>query len=234
MRHYLIALTAAVALGLAASAGAQTISYNLRSGDVWVDNRLGEVNDYGVRYREPFVNEMVTYYDAPRPLVVDLLGSRRWAPGDVYYACALAHSLGRPCVEVVERYERNRGGGWGAVAQSYGIRPGSPQFFAFKRGFVGTYGRWGHRIAIDRDTHVRWDERSIRSDRQVGYKVKYKHGHAYGHERHDGEHDRGEGHAKHDHDNGHDKEHGKGRGEGHAKDHDKGHDNDNGHGHGHK
>ena len=37
---------------------AQTVGYNIRTGDVWVDARLGEINDYGRRYRDPFVSEM--------------------------------------------------------------------------------------------------------------------------------------------------------------------------------
>lgn len=187
--------------------------YSVRTGDTWVDHRMVEVNDYGVRYQEPFVNEMVTYYGAPRPLMVDLLETRRWAPGDVYYACSFAHSIGRPCGEVVDRYERNRTGGWGMVAQSYGIRPGSPQFLSFKRGFVGTYGRWGQTVALDAEEPVRWDDRSA-----LGGAVETNgHGHAYGHYKRDkGAHEsdgreRGRKHEKHVHE-------GHGQGKGHGDD----------------
>jgi len=184
MRRSLLALTAAVAVGLAAPASAQTISFRVSTGDGCVDNRLVEVNDYGVRYREPFVNEIVTSYGAPRPYVNELLVTRHWSPGDVYYACAMAHSIGRPCAEVADRYDHDRGHGWGAVAQSYGIKPGSPQFFALKRGVVGSYGRWGHPIAIDREEHVRWEERG---ERREGFKEKHEEKHEHGH---DFKHDR--------------------------------------------
>ena len=69
-------------------AQAQTVGYNIRTGDVWVDTRLGEINDYGRRYRDPFVSEMTGYYGAPRSLVLDLLDRRGWAPADVYFAWA--------------------------------------------------------------------------------------------------------------------------------------------------
>ena len=74
------------------SAGAQTFSlnWNPRSGDVWVDTQLSDMNQYGSRYRDPFIDEMVRYHAAPRDLVTDLLVNRRWAPGDVYYACTIA------------------------------------------------------------------------------------------------------------------------------------------------
>jgi hypothetical protein len=150
--------TMAVALGMGATANAQTVGYNIRTGDVWVDTRLGEINDYGSRYRDPFVSEMTGYYGAPRSLIVELLDQRRWAPADVYYACALAHSLGIPCINVVREYDRNPGRGWGNVAKHYGIKPGSPAFHALKRGTATTYGRWGYPVVVDRPVRVDWSQ----------------------------------------------------------------------------
>jgi hypothetical protein len=37
---------------------------------------------------------------------------------------------------VLGLYKKNRGAGWGAVARSLGIKPGSPQFKALKTGAV--------------------------------------------------------------------------------------------------
>lgn len=158
--HRLHALALALGLGLAATAiPAQTIGYNVRTGDVWVDTRLGEINDYGRQYRDPFIDEMSGYYGAPRPLLVDLLDRRGWAPGDVYYACAIAHALGIPCIDVVHEYDRHPGQGWGAVAKRLGIKPGSAAFHALKRGQVDTYRRWGETIVVDRPMHVDWSHR---------------------------------------------------------------------------
>lgn len=157
IRLHLLAL--ALGLGLATTAttaAAQTVGYNMRTGDVWVDARLGEINDYGHRYRDPFIDEMHGYYGAPRQLLVDLLDRRGWAPGDVYYACAMAHALGMPCIDVVHHYDRNPGQGWGALAKRLGIKPGSDAFHALKRGQVATYGRWGETVVIDRPVHIEW------------------------------------------------------------------------------
>ncbi len=143
-----------LAFGLAAgSAQAQdfTFGWNPRSGDVWVDTWLGDMNRYGGRYRDPFVDELVRYHGAPRDLVQDLLTRRRWAPGDVYFACALAKLAGRPCRYVVDLWERDHGQGWGAMAKRLGIKPGSAEFHRLKRGMVPTYDRWGRQIEIDRD-----------------------------------------------------------------------------------
>ena len=137
---------------------AQTVGYNIRTGDVWVDARLGEINDYGRRYRDPFVSEMTGYYDAPRSLVLDLLDRRGWAPADVYFACAIARTLGVPCLDVVQRYERNPGVGWGNLAKQMGIKPGSREFHALKNGAVSTYDRWGYPIRIDQRVSVDWSK----------------------------------------------------------------------------
>jgi len=157
--HHPIALAACLALSaIAGTAHAQTIGYNVRTGDLWVDTRLGEINDYGMRYRDPFVSELSNNYGAPRSYITELLTVRRWAPADVYYACAIAHALHRPCQEIVREYDRNPRQGWGAMAQRMGIKPGSPAFHALKRGTVATYDRWGYPVVLDRNVRVDWSK----------------------------------------------------------------------------
>lgn len=129
-RHLILAL--AMGLGLAGATQAQTIGYNFRTGDVWVDNQLGYMNDYGRYERDYFVDDIVGSYGAPRYLVNDLLGNRGWDPGDVYYASALAYQLRRPLADIVRERDRNRGQGWGVIAQRMGIKPGSAEFHALK------------------------------------------------------------------------------------------------------
>lgn len=140
---------ALASVGGTASAQDYTFGWNPRSGDVWVDTWLGDVNRYGNRYRDPFADEMVRYYGAPRDLVTDLLVRQRWAPGDVYYACAIAQIIGRPCRYVVDEWNRDHGQGWGVVAKRLGIKPGSAEFHRLKKGFVPSYDRWGRDIDLD-------------------------------------------------------------------------------------
>lgn len=153
MRRLIVSTLLAMCLSVGLAAGtarAQDFAFgwNPRSGDVWMDAWLGDMNRYGGRYRDAFVDELVRYHAAPRDLVVDLL-ARRWAPGDIYFACALAKLAGRPCRYVVEQWERDHGQGWGAMAKRLGIKPGSPQFHQLKRGVVPSYDRWGRPIELD-------------------------------------------------------------------------------------
>lgn len=112
------------------------------TGDVWVDARLGDFNVFAAGNTDGFIDEVVVSYGAPRYLVHDYVVVRRWPPGDVYYACALAHYSHRPCLEVLQIWEHDHGQGWGAVAKRLGIKPGSPAFHALKGGVGQSHGKW--------------------------------------------------------------------------------------------
>lgn len=159
IRNRLRTLLLALALPLAAAA-AQDFAYDWdpRSGDEWIDGHLGDINDYGRRHRDPFIDELVRYRDAPRDLVTDLLVERGWAPGDVYYACSLAQVVGRPCRRVVDEWERSHGEGWEALAQRLGAAPGSPEFQRLKQGFVPSYRRWGRPLVLDEELRKAFPE----------------------------------------------------------------------------
>src|SRR3970040_2004118 len=168
-------LALAVCLALSAVGGvaqAQTVGYNIRTGDVWVDSRLGEINDYGTRYRDPFISELSNNYGAPRSYITELLTVRRWAPADVYYACAIAHAMHRPCAEIVREYDRNPGQGCGVMAKRMGIKPGSKAFHDLKRGTVATYDRWGYPVVIDRNVRVDWSKHGPGHGKSMDHAVK--------------------------------------------------------------
>ena len=56
------------------------------------------------------------------------------SPADAYMALRLGEMAGRPTDYVVEKYRDTKGKGWGALAKSLGIKPGSEEFHALKRG----------------------------------------------------------------------------------------------------
>jgi hypothetical protein len=55
-------------------------------------------------------------------------------PADAYVALRLGEMSGRPVQQVAEQYKQGKGRGWGVLAKSMGIKPGSPEFHALKRG----------------------------------------------------------------------------------------------------
>jgi len=58
-------------------------------------------------------------------------------PGDAALCFWLSRNSGYPVDYVVKHYHKNKGKGWGALAQSLGIKPGSAQFKALKAGQIG-------------------------------------------------------------------------------------------------
>jgi hypothetical protein len=55
-------------------------------------------------------------------------------PADAYMVLRLGEMSAKPTNYVIEKYKTGKGKGWGALAKSLGIKPGSKEFHALKRG----------------------------------------------------------------------------------------------------
>ncbi len=55
-------------------------------------------------------------------------------PADAYMVLRLAEMSHQPTDYVIKQYRSGKGQGWGALAKSLGIKPGSREFHALKRG----------------------------------------------------------------------------------------------------
>ena len=55
-------------------------------------------------------------------------------PSDAYLVLRLGEMSKQPIENVIEKYKSGKGKGWGALAKSLGIKPGSKEFHALKRG----------------------------------------------------------------------------------------------------
>jgi hypothetical protein len=55
-------------------------------------------------------------------------------PADAFMVYQLGRMSGSPPETVIATYKTNRGKGWGVIAKELGIKPGSPEFHALKRG----------------------------------------------------------------------------------------------------
>lgn len=130
-----------------------------RTGDAWVDDRLDDINRYGERYREAFIDELVRYQGAPRELAQEMLQRRGWKPGDLYYACAMAQLIGQPCRNVVAEWTRDHEGGWLAVGKRLGVTPKSAQSRELKRGIVASYDRWSRPLELDAELRRAFPDR---------------------------------------------------------------------------
>jgi len=55
-------------------------------------------------------------------------------PADAYMVLRLGEMSAKPTDYVIGKYKSGKGKGWGALAKSLGIKPGSKEFHALKRG----------------------------------------------------------------------------------------------------
>jgi len=55
-------------------------------------------------------------------------------PADAYMLLRIGEMSNQPIVHVIEKYKAEKGKGWGVLAKSLGIKPGSKDFHALKQG----------------------------------------------------------------------------------------------------
>ena len=53
---------------------------------------------------------------------------------DAYVVLRLGEMSGKPTEDVISKYKSSKGKGWGVLAKSLGIKPGSKEFHALKNG----------------------------------------------------------------------------------------------------
>jgi hypothetical protein len=64
-------------------------------------------------------------------------------PADAFMIFQLGQMSGKAPETVVPVYQAKRGKGWGVIAKELGIKPGSPEFHALKRGDFALIGEPG-------------------------------------------------------------------------------------------
>ncbi len=65
------------------------------------------------------------------------------APADAFMVLQLGQMANKPPEVVLQTYQRSRGKGWGELAKELGIKPGSAEFHALKRGDLSFTGQPG-------------------------------------------------------------------------------------------
>jgi len=110
-------------------------TYYAKTGDSAFDATLGELNvqTYG-RDMSDFISNMSLSYNIPKIRIEDLLFKVEMTPADVYMTLGIGKIANKSIDEVVGEYKANKGQGWGVIAKRLGIKPGSKEFHALKKG----------------------------------------------------------------------------------------------------
>lgn len=94
------------------------------------------ISDLNVQARSDlpgFSARIGAQFGVPVPQVQAVIGAVA-VPADAFMVFQLGRMAHRPPDSVLRVYKANRGKGWGVIAKSLGIKPGSPEFHALKRG----------------------------------------------------------------------------------------------------
>jgi len=129
-----------------------------------------------------FNNSLSKQFGVPVP-DVDAIAASVPKPEDVFMILQLSQMSHKPPEVVLEIYRHDHGKAWGALARELGIKPGSREFHALKRGELSFAGE------TDRDDERRGDRHGHERD----HEKKRVHEKKRDHER---EHDHGRGRGK--------------------------------------
>lgn len=83
-----------------------------------------------------FRTELGTHFEAT-PAQIDVIFRSVERPAEAAVCLWLCERTGRPVADVLYAYRVHRKNGWGSLAKSLGIKPGSADFKALKRGDLG-------------------------------------------------------------------------------------------------
>jgi len=80
-----------------------------------------------------FKVRLSTQFGVPVPKVEAIMASVG-TPGDAYMCFRVGQVASQPVEVVTKEYQANKGKGWGVIAKNLGIKPGSKEFHALKKG----------------------------------------------------------------------------------------------------
>jgi hypothetical protein len=138
MKKILAAATLAAAVAFPSVALADLESF-LRSVDAKAKSDIRNFNaQLSAQFGIPVPNIEVIVRSVPRP-------------SDAFMVLHVSQTTRSDPDRVLRTYKANQGKGWGVVAQRMGIKPGSPEFHALKRGDLAFTGR-------PRSSQARYDD----------------------------------------------------------------------------
>lgn len=125
MKRILLSLFTISSLGLLSA----QISFN--TGDVSFDADLNIINTNANKDLPTFKTDLSVSFGVSLP-TIDNMFSIGMTAGDVYLGLEIASVTSKPVTDVITCYRKNKGKGWGVIAQEMGIKPGSDEFHALK------------------------------------------------------------------------------------------------------
>jgi len=107
-----------------------------------INDFIRRVNEQAKADIKGFNAKLSTQFGIPLPKVNEILKAVA-SPADAFMVLQLGLMTKKQPETVVQAYQANRDKGWGVIAKELGIKPGSPEFHALKRGDFALTGKAG-------------------------------------------------------------------------------------------
>lgn len=107
-----------------------------------LDGFLNDLNIQARADRSGFSARVSAQFNVPLPQVQAVLQVVQ-APADAFMVFQLGQMTSTPPESVLKVYQAKKGNGWGVIAKNLGIKPGSREFHALKRGDLVLSGEPG-------------------------------------------------------------------------------------------
>ncbi len=103
-----------------------------------LDDFLKDINSKAIKDINSYNARLSKHFGIPIPRVEVILKAVV-KPADAFMCIQLGLMTGKMPETVVKIYRKNKEKGWGNIAKKLGIKPGSAEFHALKRGNFGFY-----------------------------------------------------------------------------------------------
>lgn len=98
-----------------------------------LDSLLTKLNNQAKSDLSAFSARISAQFGVPEAQVKVVLGTVK-EPADAFMVFQVGKMASQPADKVLQVYQSGKGRGWGAMARDLGIKPGSAEFHALKRG----------------------------------------------------------------------------------------------------
>lgn len=122
----------------------KSATYEVATGQSWLDARLVDINHYAERYPDSFLDELERYAGVRRGYAQALMADHGWHAADVYFACFWAKVVEGDCRTYV-RARTNAAdpqAGWRGVLQGSDPKPEQGHWRALRSAIDASYQHW--------------------------------------------------------------------------------------------
>lgn len=156
---------------LAQQTAEKSDTYQVHTGDAWVDAQLQDINHYAERFPDSFLDEVARYAGVSRSYIAALMYTHGWHAGDIYFACFWGKVTEHACRDSVRAFSRHvpEEGGfvqWSDVVNDdLGTEPTNLHWRALRHAIVASHDHWDRPVELDATLKRQLGDRAQRDER---------------------------------------------------------------------